>query len=519
MTDRHPYSRALLGAFIGLGLGLGMGLPASAETTLTWGKPAEITGFDVHVAGTVASWEMYQMVYETLLTTDDALGLQPGLAESWEAVSPTKFIFTLREGATFSNGRPVDAGDVIGTLERIKNPEIASYWSYQLGEITAMEALDERTVSIELARPHASFLPALAHISAAIIPIREYRDGSFDPTQQMLGSGPFMVETHNQDENWTLLRNPHYWRAGYPLADRLEVPIIPDESARIAALRDGRIDFTSFENPDAPQMLGTAANIEVGPIRTTNYYRLDVNALKESSPFHDKRVRQAMNLALDREALNDLVFAGTSAVDTPVPAAFGKDACRALDTYALPRAERLEKARALLAEAGQPAPRVELMASTGNPMLGRIAQVVQQSVNEAGFDVRIAQVPTAEYLQKVFTDGDFDFSVSWLAGYTDPTMVIQWWDPNFAVWNLVFQVDVPELSAALAEIRVTPDSPERDAMLDDVCAMIDDGANLLSLVSKVDYVVSRSDQVKVRLSERTGSASTWQHIAEFEPLR
>ncbi|PVA11996.1 ABC transporter substrate-binding protein [Pelagivirga sediminicola] len=487
------------------------------DTTLTWGKPAEITGFDVHVAGTVASWEMYQMVYETLLTTDADLGLAAGLAESWEQTSPTTYTLTLREGAKFSNGRAVTPDDVIGSLERIKNPETASYWSPQLGDIASMEADGERGIKVELASPQATFLPALAHITAAILPMQELKDGSFDPAAQMLGSGPFMVESHKQDESWTLARNPHYWREGYPLADMLEVPIIPDESARIAALRDGRIDFTSFENPDAQGMLANAGNIKVEAQQTTNYYRFDVNALDEASPFHYKRVRQAMNLALDRDAINDFVFGGTTAPDYPVPGAFGKEACRDLDTYAMPRDQRLEKARGLLEEAGNTSPEVALTLSSANPVLGRIGQVVQQSLGEAGFDVSLDQVPTAEYLQKVFTDGDFDFSASWLAGYTDPGMVIKWWNPEFAVWNGVFQENVPELSQALDDVGAMQDGAERDAKLTEICRMIDDGANLLALVGKSDYLAYRDDQVDVVLAERSGSANTYQFIAEFEP--
>lgn len=493
-------------------------LPALAQdSVMTWGKPAEITGFDVHVAGTVASWEMYQMVYETLLTTDADLGLAAGLAEAWEQTSPTSYTLTLREGATFSNGRPVTTDDVIGSLERIKNPETASYWSPQLGDIARMEATGERVIEVELASPQATFLPALAHITAAILPMKELKEGSFDPAAQMLGSGPFMVEEHKQDESWTLKRNPHYWREGYPLADTLQVPIIPDESARIAALRDGRIDFTTFENPDAQQMLGNVGNVAIDVQQTTNYYRLDVNALDEDSPFHDKRVRQAMNLALDRDAINDFVFAGTSAPDYPVPAAFGKDACRDLDTYAMPREERLEKARSLLEEAGNTSPEVALTLSSANPVLGRIGQVVQQSLGEAGFDVSLDQVPTAEYLQKVFTDGDFDFSASWLAGYTDPGMVIKWWNPEFAVWNAAFHENVPELSQALDDVGAMQDGAERDAKLTEICAMIDDGANILALVGKSDYLAYREDQVDVVLAERSGSANTYQFISEFDP--
>jgi peptide/nickel transport system substrate-binding protein len=296
------------------------------------------------------------------------------------------------------------------------------------------------------------------------------------------------------------------------------VPIIPDESARIAALRNGRIDFTTFADPDSPQMLAKDDNIKSKSQQTTNYYRVDVNALSDKSAFHDRKVRQAMNLALDRQAIDDFVFAGTSEVDYPVPAAFGKEACHSLDTYALPRDKRLEMAKALLKEAGNEHPKVGLIAASSNPVLGRIAQVAQQSLGEAGFDVQIESVPVAEYLQRVFTDGDFDFSVSWLAGYTDPTMVIAWWNPEFAVWNQVFQETVPELSAALDEVKTMQDGAERDDKLTEICAMIDESANLLALVSKTDYVVYRDDKIEVKVPAKSGSSDTFQHIEEFKPL-
>lgn len=490
----------------------------AADDAMVWGKPAEITGFDVHVVGTVASWEMFQMVYETLLTTDENMELQPGLAESWQQVSPTEYTLTLREGAAFSNGRAVTTDDVIGTFERIMDPETASYWAAQLGEIDSIEATGEREVTVKLAEPHTAFLPALAHISAAVIPVKEWKAGEFDPTSELLGSGPYMVAEHNQDESWTLEANPHYDGEDAPKVGTLEAPIIPDESARIAALRDGRIDFTTFENPDITMLMGGDANVEIDAIRTTNYYRADVNALSEESPFSDERVRRAMSLAVDREAINEIVFGGTTQVDYPVPRAFGTGACEDAPSYSGTREERLEQARALLEEAGDPNPSVELMASSANPTLGRIAQVMQQSLQEAGFEVEIEQVPTAEYLQRVFTDGDFDFSLSWLAGYTDPSMVIAWWNPKFAVWNTVFHEYDEDLANALEEVKGAPAGEERNAQLKEICGMIDRQANILALTSKVDYLVSRTDKVKVMADEVSGSSNTYRHIAEFESL-
>ncbi len=492
---------------------------ALAESTIVWGKPGEITYGDVHVAGTSASWDVFQLVYETLLTTDENFNLRPGLAESWEQTSPTTYVFTLRENAAFSNGRAVAPIDVVGTFQRILDPETASYWAKQFGTVKEVTALDDRRVQVELEEPHTAFLPAVAHISAAIIPVQEYLAGEFDPITQMIGSGPYMVAEHKQDESWTFKANPHYWRDGYPLAETLEAPIIPDEAARVAALRDGRIDYTFFSNPDVELLLAGDEAIKVVPQQTTNYYRVDVNALNAERPFHDKRVRQAMNLSLDREAIRDLVFAGTAPIDYPVPRVFETGACQSTPTYALPRVERVEKAKALLAEAGTPAPEVSIMAVGTNPIYARIAQVMQQSMAEAGFEVEIEQVPVADWLQRVFTDADFDLSVSWLAGYTDPTMVISWWNPNFAVWNLAFFEDVPALDQALAEVKKMPAGEARDTKLAEVCQLIDEGANLLALINKIDYVAYRDDQIEIKIDPKTGSSNMFQHIADFKSLK
>ena len=456
---------------------------AHAQKSLSWGTSLDVDTMDVHIAGTVASWVMYQMVYETLLTTDKDLNLRPGLAESWKQNSPTNYTLNLRRDAKWSNGRPVVAADVVGSLERIAGTEmnpagvaaaktdeekkkvsnrIASYWSRQLGSIKSLTAVDEHTVRVELEKPHTAFLAALAHITAAIIPMKEFKDGSFDPTRQMMGSGPFMVSVHKPKESWTLVRNPYYWRKGYPKVDTLNVLIIPDEAARVAALRDGRIDYSSFANPDIGRLVAGDNNLAVTSQNTTNYFRMDINALSDKSAFKDKRVRQAASLAIDRDAIANIVFAGAAKPDYPVPGAFGKSACKDVDTYKLPRAERLDKARKLMASTGKSNVDVELIATSSDPIYARIAQVVQQNLKPVGINVKIQQMPVAEYLDKVFTKGDFDAALSWLAGYSDPTMVIAWWNPKFAVWNTVFHEYVPALADALEKVRGAPEGAVRD---------------------------------------------------------
>ena len=200
-------------------------------------------------------------------------------------------------------------------------------------------------------------------VTTSVLPMKEFNEGSFDVKAEMLGSGPFMVEEHLQDESWTLVPNPHYWREGYPIADEVEDSHHPGRTTRASPpLRDGRADIAIFENPDSQLLLNTLDNVTSVVQETTNYYRVDVNGLGSAGSstdccdgvFMDKRVRQAMNLALDREEISVVALAGTGAVDLPLPQVFpSSESCLAgSPSYTTPRAERLEQARALLEEAG-----------------------------------------------------------------------------------------------------------------------------------------------------------------------
>ncbi len=129
-----------------------------------------------------------------------------------------------------------------------------------------------------------------------------------------------MVKEHLQDESWTLDKNPNYWREGHPKIDRLVVRIMPDDTTRIAGLREGRVDFATFENPDTPRLLKGVPNVEVYIQQTPNYFRLDVSALQESSPFKDDRLRKALAYAIDRDRMVQIIFGGESQPEYLVPA-------------------------------------------------------------------------------------------------------------------------------------------------------------------------------------------------------
>jgi peptide/nickel transport system substrate-binding protein len=226
-----------------------------------------------------------------------------------------------------------------------------------------------------------------------------------------------------------------------------------------------------------------------------------------------------MSLAIDRDAIANIVFAGAAKLDYPVPRAFGKTACQDGDAYRLPRAARLEEAKKLMAATGKSSVDVGIIAPVADPIYARIAAVIQQNVKPVGINVKIQQMPTAEALDKVFTKGDFDSALSWLAGYSDPSMVVAWWDPKFAIWNTMFQEYVPPLADALKKVESAPDGPQRDAQLTDICRMINDGSNILALVNKVDFIVHRTDTMDIHLDPVSASSNTYQYVAEFASRR
>ena len=457
---------------------------------------------------------------DQLLGTDDDFGLVPGLAESWEEVSPTSYRFHLNPGATFSNGRPVTAHDVVANFRRITDPESGGVWGKQLGGFEAIEAEDDHTVRFDLAAPNAIFLKVLPLTTYSILPMQELQAGSFDPAVDILGSGPFMVTEHLQDESWTLARNPHFHRDGHPLIDELIIRILPDDSARIAALRDGRVDLATFANPDTPLLLAGVPGVEVVVQNTTNFFRLDVSAVEEDSPFADLRVRQAAHYALDREAISRIVFGGEALVDYPVPVGLGYEACRDDPFYVMPREERLAKARALLEEAGAMGAKVGVIGSSTLMIYPLIAQVVQSSLNEAGFDAFVEQIPAAEWYARVFApETDFDLAVSWFAGYTDPAIVLFWWtEAGAAGWANGYTLIDERIDALVAETRTLGDGPERNAALAEVCSLINEASNVLALVNKPDYVAYRSDLIDAHIGRNESTFNNLKYAEDFSRI-
>lgn len=490
---------------------------ADADATLVWGKSTELLSFDPATAGDAASWQYLYLVYETLVEMDADLQPVPGLAESWEQPEPNVWVFHLRDGVHFSNGRAMTADDVVGSLERLMSPDLASFWVPQIGPVTSITAVDDLTVQVELEQPNSKFLGTMAGVSASILPILELEAGEFDPTTELLGTGPYVVAEHLQDESWTFEANPEYWQEGQPAFGNLQVQVIPDDTARIAALRDGRIDVAVFDTPDAPALLAGIADVATTVQNTTDVYVLHLNDVVESSPMADPLVRQAINIATDRGMINDLAMGGTAVVSAVTPPGFD-DSC---DPAALPSATAsLDDARALLEESGVDGLEFDLLTTPAIPQLSAIAQVIQQNLEEIGVSVNVTELEYGEWNERVYIadPAEFDAALSFYAGYGDASMMPLYLDVERAVWPGLFLAPNPDLAT---EVRAAegeePGSPTRAERLAAVCEQADAAAAWNPLVTKPVVVAVDSGDVDAEIQPVEGYGDVLRFVGQFAP--
>lgn len=508
---RSPRAKAVLLSAATIGATVAL-VSCSASPTqdprVRWGKSAEVINLDPQVTGFGTDWELQNLVYEQLVSIDKDQKPAPELASSWEKVTQTTYVFTLRDDVAFSNGRSMTASDVVGSLQRVMDPATGSPIVGNL-PIKSIAAMGERQVSIDLTEPSELFLPSLASTSASILPIEELKAGTFNLKNELLGTGPYMSTDHVQGSSWSFSTNPHYWGTP-PRTPKLDVQIITDETARIAAMRSGSIDFSSFQTPDALALLKNVPGLTSAIVPSSDYYRLDVNAI--SGPFSDLKVRQALALAIERNDLSATALGGSGEpASTATPAGL-PGSCSPEETPLVTK--DIEGAKKLLTDAGALGISVRILATTGDGANAALAQVLQQQLNAAGFKASIEQPESGVFLEKVFgKNPDFDLSISWYGGGADAGGVLPLWNPTKSQFNARFVIDHPDLNAAIASANSTSDA--RAAKLQVACDMIATEANVIPLATRNQTVAYNSDRIEVSLPSLSTNADPFGAISNY----
>ncbi|MBL8629138.1 MAG: ABC transporter substrate-binding protein [Rhodospirillaceae bacterium] len=294
---------------------------------------------------TLPSVMAHQAIYDTLTSIGEKGVVEPALAVAWKAETPTTWVFTLRERVTFSNGEPFNADALVVSAAHMATQKGRSETiGSALYQVERAERIDDLTVRIHLNEADALF-PLHAAAWRVPAPNAFTNLGSDGFRDNPIGTGPFVVKS------WTegrviMTANPNSWRA--PKVSGLEIREIPEESSRLLALVSGAVDYVmglSLEHESALRDVGAKLVRRLTP--TVSFVAVNTETMP-NSPLKDPRVRLALNLAVDRQAIIDQVLDGSTdpAAQLTFPGAFGYDP--SLAPYPFDPA----KARELLAAAG-----------------------------------------------------------------------------------------------------------------------------------------------------------------------
>ena len=421
----------------------GLAFPAHAQTTLTFCAAQSPEGFDpaVHIAGATfdaSSQALYNRLVEFAPGTTRPV---PGLAESWEvSADGLEYTFHLRPGIKFHSTyfftptRELNADDVVFSLARQmdrKNPYFdyaGGMWSYFDGMampalIDSIKKADDATVVIKLTRQDPAILADLAMDFASIVS-KEYADTLAkaktreDLDRLPIGTGPFQFVGYSPDNQITYRANPDYWRGRQPL-DRLVFRINPDDESRLKIFTDGECDVLGDPPTGELASLRASGDVDVLQAEAADVAYLAYNT--QQKPFDDVRVRNALNLAIDRKALVAAVYGDGAAVATsPVPTSMWSHVSVIDNGAADP-----EAAKAALAEAGVSDLKMKIWVPPARrayaPDPQKMAEMIRDDLAKAGVAVELVSDDLGAFVQATAdTKRDGAVLFGWTSDNGDP---------------------------------------------------------------------------------------------------
>jgi len=410
------------------------------------------------------------MVYNNLTELTADKQPIPELAESWEAKpGAAEWVFNLRRGVEFHNGKSLDAEDVVYSLRRHIGPDSKSVAKGLLSGVTTIEALGKHQVRIRLESGNADLAHTLGEFHFGIVP-----KGHNEWDVGAVGTGPYPLRAFEPGVRILGERNPNYWKPDRAWVDTVEVTVINDATARMSAFRTGAVHAVNRVDRKVARLVEEGQETRI--VRSPGATFQEAVMRTDTDPFTDNHVRLALKHATDREAMleNSLRGYGSLGNDHPIPPN---------DPFyhsELPqRTYDPDKSRFLLRKAGLDSLRIDLSTSPGAfPEAVDYAVLLQQSAQAAGVEINIVREPADGYWSNVWMQRPF--CMSYWGTRPTPDIMFSIAYKSDANWNEAYWRR-EDFDALLLEARATIDFERRKALYWAMQEMVhEDGGNLIA---------------------------------------
>lgn len=415
----------------------------------------------------------FDRLVEAVTTAPGKSELQGGLAQSWEVTTDgLNYTFHLRQGVKFTNGEELTSDDVVYTFDRMLNPATKALNTDFLDmikgaqdrldgkatSVAGLKALDKYTVQITLDTPFAPFLAGLAVPGCSIYNKKATEAAGEKFGTSPVGTGPFMIKKWTYNSEIDLVANPNYFR-GKAAVDNLIVKIVPDPETQRMMFETGKIDVFDLDNATSqiPYFKGQDKwknQIVSGPRVGTEYYALN----QKVAPFDNPKVREAVEYAIDRQALIDSLMPGTAVPAKGIlsPGLAGYNADLPGFPYDLAKAQQLMK------DAGYPnGVKTECWQTTDSPDTLKINQTVQSMLAKVGITMEIKQVDSATWSDSRKNGLIPMYLQNWSADFNDPDNFLYTFFGSDNAVKRGFNYSNARVTEILNQCRVLSDNAQR----------------------------------------------------------
>ncbi len=382
----------------------------AAKDSLIIAQGADPASLDPHAKNDQPSSRVNKQIYNTLVEQTIDMELVPGLAKNWNQVDETTWEFEIKEGIKFHNGEELKASDVKFSIDRMKtSKEVA----HIIAAIESIEVVNDYKVIIKTAQPFGPLLAHLSHTAASIVNEKAVTEAGDKYNEHPIGTGPFKFVSWDPGDRVTLERFDDYYKGPAKLKT-VVFRNITEGTNRTFGLETGELDIAYEIEAMDKETVRNHQNLQLieGPSLSMAY--IGMNNQKE--PFNNQKVREAVNYALDADAIIEAVLngAGQKASSSIGPRVF------AHNDALIPYEYDIEKAKELLKEAGHENGFKTTIWTNDNPVRVQIAQIAQAQLKDVGIEVTIEQLEWGTYLERT-ANGEHDmFILGWVSVTGDP---------------------------------------------------------------------------------------------------